>query len=52
MKTLYFLKIIPHMMNQMNTNLEEIKPKAKIQFRIAGIPESACRGMEIVYFNH
>ena len=25
MKTLYYLKSIPHLMNQMNINLEEIK---------------------------
>ena len=30
MKTLYFLKSIPHLMNQMNINQEEIKnPKSK-----------------------
>ena len=41
MKTLYYLKSITHLMNQMNFYQEEIKPKAKIQFRIAGIPESS-----------
>ena len=31
-----------YLMNQMNFYQEEIKPKAKIEFTIAGAPESAC----------
>ena len=37
MKTLYYLKSIPHLMNQMNINQEEIKiPKPKYSSELQG----------------
>ena len=44
-KTLYYLKSIPHLMNQMNINREEIKnPKPKYSSELQGIKKVYVQG--------
>ena len=53
MNTLYYLKSISHLMNQININQEEIKnPKPKYTPELHDTRKYMYQGMKIVYFNH